>query len=505
MQNDIFKWDFHPNKESEDPYEPIMPYLNEIFIDYNNKTEEEQNIILDMAVQKIRTINVFPIIYFNDNGISKEIQSVINKNDISFVEKGLYTQARNGNLLLDYMFPNLHKAFTCNINTCIYDRFFDDDILKKTLNTYFHKNDKILNMRTAFMSINRFYYDTPINFPSMRAKCIYEKFCPANGVIYDYSMGFGGRMLGALSSKQNFTYIGTDPNSETYYWLKNLGSYIEKETKRTNSYKIFNLPSEQLCLDDNSVDLAFSSPPFYNKEIYTLEENQSIMKYPKYEDWLEKYVRPTIQNCYKCLKEDGVFIFDLVNYTLYGHKIPLVEDWIKISKEEGFVFKQSFDIGSRFRKKEQEGEKIYVFKKNDNPIIDYTPSNIYNIAEQHRFELERAKRRRFNFTIVEYDIFGNFINSFNSFEEANIDKQVVKNQKILYNNKYYRIYRDDEKILTKIKIKQPIAYCENKYFYTFSELGRYLGVSRQAVQQSYKRQSKMVNHKDIIWYNKENI
>ena len=41
----------------------------------------------------------------------------------------------------------------------------------------------------------------------MKAKALYEKYCPENGIIYDFACGFGGRMLGALSSKKNFKYL----------------------------------------------------------------------------------------------------------------------------------------------------------------------------------------------------------------------------------------------------------------------------------------------------------
>ena len=50
----------------------------------------------------------------------------------------------------------------------------------------------------------------------MRAKIIFEHYCPTNGVIYDYSAGYGGRMLGALASQQNFKYLAVEPNINTF-------------------------------------------------------------------------------------------------------------------------------------------------------------------------------------------------------------------------------------------------------------------------------------------------
>jgi len=46
-------------------------------------------------------------------------------------------------------------------------------------------------------------------------------------------------MLGALSSKNNYTYIAVEPNSDTYYNLLQLGNFIENVTQRKNSFTIY--------------------------------------------------------------------------------------------------------------------------------------------------------------------------------------------------------------------------------------------------------------------------
>ncbi len=195
-------------------------------------------------VKEIRKIDVFPIIYFNEDGIKEEIQSVINKKDVCIINHAVCTQLRNGLLLLDFLFPNLHAATTCNEKNSMYDRFNDDNTLKFCLKKYLESDITVNNMRTVFFKTARLYWDTPINFAPMRAKIIYEHFTPPGGTIYDYSAGFGGRMLGALSSDKDFIYIATDPNTETFKNLKVLGSYIEKITKREKSYQLYNLCSE---------------------------------------------------------------------------------------------------------------------------------------------------------------------------------------------------------------------------------------------------------------------
>ena len=497
--NNILEWNYIPTKTKEDPYEDIIPFIQTISIDYINKSPEEQNKIVEDIFLKIREKNIFPIVYFNEDGIKEEILSVYNKNDVCFVENGVYTQLRNGLLLLDFLFPNLHIATTCNEKKTVYERFNDDNILKKAIHSFLSQNKTIFNLRTLFFTYARFYYDTPINFSPMRAKLIYEHYCPKDGTIYDYSAGYGGRMLGALASQQNFKYIAVEPNTNTFYNLNRLGQYIENTLEKDKSYQIYNLGSERFALAKESVDFVFSCPPFYKKENYSNEITQSIHSYPEYQKWLESYVRPTVRNSFIALKEKGVYGVDILNYTYCGKTYHLIEDWIKIAEEEGFVYKDKVPIASKFRKKEDEGEHIYLFmKKEEYDLPDYTPNKIQLDAEEHRKKSERAKFRKEHRTVGEYDVFGNLIALYDYYS-CPIEKEVVKSKKIYY-NKYYRIYYGEDVVQQKIEVKQPICQIDEEYFFSYAKAAEYLNVSRQAVAQAYNRKSNKVVEKEIIWF-----
>lgn len=85
---------------------------------------------------------------------------------------------------------------------------------------------------------------TTTNFKPMHTKALCERYCPAGGVVFDFSCGFGGRMLGTLSSAKNYKYIGVEPCRETYDSLLELGEYIESVTNREVSYEFHNIGSE---------------------------------------------------------------------------------------------------------------------------------------------------------------------------------------------------------------------------------------------------------------------
>ena len=65
--------------------------------------------------------------------------------------------------------------------------------------------------------------------------------------------------------------------------------------------------------------------------------------------------------------------------------------------------------------------------------------------------------------------------------------------------KYFRIYKPDELILTNIEVKKPVCQIDNNYFFSMAEAGRYLNVSRQAVQQAKNKKSTKIMDKNIKW------
>ena len=76
------------------------------------------------------------------------------------------------------------------------------------------------------------------------------------GRVYDYSCGYGGRLLGIGSSNFKYDYIGVEPNTETVNYLNYLNSIIDEATGVRGT--IIQNVSEDYKPED--IDLAFSSP-----------------------------------------------------------------------------------------------------------------------------------------------------------------------------------------------------------------------------------------------------
>lgn len=361
--DNVWKWKYQAKTEKETGYEHMIDSLNIISVeDFKKLSDEEQVPFVAEVIKRIREVNVFPIYYYNDKGIMDEIRRCIITTPLKS-SRPLMQHNTVGLTLLDFMFPNLHLAVSgSSTNGCMYDRFYNDERLARCITRHM-KNYRFTNIRSPFFMYGRFFWSTPVNFNPTRARAICEWFCDPGSTIYDYSCGYGARMLGVLSSNINrYKYIGCEPATDTYYNLNRLGGYIETVTGRKDSYHILNEGSECALLESNSVDFAFSCPPYYRLERYCEEPTQSVEKYSTYDKWLDGYVSGTLSNIYNALKP-GRLLGTVINDVYYaGRKYPLTADWTRLAIEHGFEFVERYPINKRSRKQDGSAETLYIFK-----------------------------------------------------------------------------------------------------------------------------------------------
>ena len=211
-----------------------------------------------------------------------------------------------------------------------------------------------------------------VNFPALTAKWIYENY--TNHIeqeeplhIYDSSSGWGGRIMGAMSSRKKTHYVGTDPNPDNfiddlgisryeymakYYNDKVVDTHSEKMSnffaveKQGNTYELFQDGSELISNNPKfqkykgKLDLSFTSPPYFNREQYSQDENQSFKAYSEYEDWRDNFLRPTLTTIYEYLKNDRYILWNIADIKI-GKSIyfPLEQDSIDILQSLGGEYK----------------------------------------------------------------------------------------------------------------------------------------------------------------------
>ena len=356
-------------------YEDVMDKLKSYTaVRYMSASEEEQKQMEDEVLAIYREKDILPIQYYTELGIQNEIEKCIEYKAM-FDGNTVSCGAGIGTTLCNYLFPNIfdtpskHDLDKKGAES-LYAKFHNDAFLRRAIKFCFsYKNG--CPVPTNVMGGLRLVGSAPTNFRPMNAKAVYERFCPKNGVILDICAGFGGRLLGCLSSKNNYRYVGCDPNTETMYHLYELGEYIEQVTGRTDSYELHCCGSEDFRGPANSVDFAFSSPPYFDLEVYSDEPTQCYNKFPVLEDWLEGYVRETIKNVYHMLKPGCVYAINIADFNVGGNgMVAYVDEWIRLSTEEGMPLYDTVYLGVTARAGskqqaagEQKKENILVFKK----------------------------------------------------------------------------------------------------------------------------------------------
>ena len=222
----------------------------------------------------------------------------------------------------------------------------------------------------GFKSFRIGYIQPAVNFPPMTAKYLYERFTDdikeqERIVIYDPSSGWGGRILGAMGVRDDrrIHYVGTDPNPDNlihdgnYSKYESLADFYNTKTYRgnpffseTNTFEVFQEGSEVIHLNKdfqkykNSVDLVFTSPPYFNREAYSEDDNQSYKKFNSYDSWRHGFLHPTLETCVEYLKEERYLLWNIADLLVGGNYLPLEKDSKDILESLGMEYKYTLKM-----------------------------------------------------------------------------------------------------------------------------------------------------------------
>ena len=226
---------------------------------------------------------------------------------------------------------------------------------------------------SVLMSIIALRKYTASQFNPLVAKSIYTKYNSKD--VLDFSSGWGDRLCGFYASPKTETYIGIDPNTKVYKNYYKQADFYKTLTKEKKTV-FFNSPAEEVSLDSEIVDTVFTSPPYFNTEKYTEEDTQSFKRYTTKRDWLEKFMFPTLDMCWRALKPNGYLIINISDSAQGGEQKNICDpmnDYIASlggTFIEGLGMKMSKRPNSKYHRTEdnslKEGtfiEPIWVWRK----------------------------------------------------------------------------------------------------------------------------------------------
>lgn len=248
--------------------------------------------------------------------------------------------------------------------------------------TFAPTNTEINNFKRCIQLGGKGYAGYPTQFPIKTVDMVLSKYLPKGGNWYDYSCGWGSRLLGALRNGAN--YFGTDPNyllteklvelacdyfkanSIDFYYMDECGP-DEMQMVESENYQrieIYSAGSEKYQSRlEGEMDLCFSSPPYFNLEDYRIGE-QSYKKGMSYKQWVDSYLRLTVFNCFRYLKSGGHFVCNIKNF----NGLDMVGDILKISEAVGMKYIEDLKLENINRvlstgKLHDSSEKCFVFEK----------------------------------------------------------------------------------------------------------------------------------------------
>jgi len=202
------------------------------------------------------------------------------------------------------------------------------------------------------------------NFRPTVAKAVYDYFKPTN--VLDMSAGYGGRLIGFLASNCKGNYTGVDPSAKSCFGNRRIAKVFDVSDR----VKIVCSPFEDSFEDGEGlprVDLAFTSTPYFLKEIYEKDNpKQSRERYPEYKSWLKGFFKPMMKKTRDTLNTNGIMALNIADVTIGKKKYPLTKDTVRIAQYIGFDLVEQLGIsfcgfGKGLAK--QKTEPILIFEK----------------------------------------------------------------------------------------------------------------------------------------------
>ena len=179
--------------------------------------------------------------------------------------------------------------------------------------------------------------------------------------VLDPCAGWGGRMLGCIASGAE--YVAFEPNTETYQGLLKLIEFLGIEDK-VRIIKDSALEMDKY--DIGEFDLILTSPPYFDLEVYSHEDTQSIKGCDTYSMWVNNFLKPLIELSISHMKQNGWSCWNVHNVG----KMKMIDD-VKVI-HEGYNNQKVFSVTSSKRQTNQTVSK----KKNADVTICYSKSDI---------------------------------------------------------------------------------------------------------------------------------
>ena len=112
--------------------------------------------------------------------------------------------------------------------------------------------------------------------------------------------------------------------------------------EQKNTYHVFQEGSEHIKYHNDfqqyrgKLDMVFTSPPYFDREQYSDDDEQSFKAYPMYSDWRDNFLKPTLTNAYESLRSNRYILWNIADIKTGKDTFhPLEQDSIDIIESLG--------------------------------------------------------------------------------------------------------------------------------------------------------------------------
>ena len=329
----------------------IQTFLN-IKNSVRNLSDVEFENILPTLASELEDVSFY--YSYSDSDLLKDWNALIKWN--ARVDTMASTQ-RVGMKLCEHFFPNFFDIENKDGNS--FKSLWKADKLEKVLrwNRKSHSTPYLSELRRGIYFNYKLAKSTMYR-PQM-AKMVVTNLGAKR--VLDPCAGWGGRMLGSVAAGAE--YVAFEPNTETYEGLLKLIKLLGIEDK-VRIIKDSALEMDKY--DIGEFDLILTSPPYFDLEVYSHEDTQSIKGCDTYSMWVNNFLKPLIELSISHMKQNGWSCWNVHNVG----KMKMIDDAKVI--HEGYNNQKVFSVTSSKRQTNQTVSK----KKNADITICYSKSDI---------------------------------------------------------------------------------------------------------------------------------
>lgn len=319
--------------------------LDEEGTQWENSSEQEKAAKVEEIFERIRKQG-WPQLSPSPASYVRSELTKLSSLDVRLEDGFIRPYSVRGTSVCASFFPGRYKAHRPGLPSA-WDAWHDDTLLRKAVRLQLDSGHPTTPERVLKAVV--MYSRAPSVFRPVVAKYIYQTYCFPGGLTWDPCAGYGGRLFGAASV--GVRYIGSDIESSTVDGNKLLADALGV------SCSISVAQAEDFD-PGVAVDLVFTSPPYFNLELYGSASEKAVARYKSPYGWVQEFLRPVMSTATRRLKKGGKLVLNLPTRPIEGARLDLAA--LGLAHQMGLVEQPQIRMPVRGS---AEGEPLFVWSR----------------------------------------------------------------------------------------------------------------------------------------------